>query len=222
MEKTFINKIDKIIKEKHLLNHSFYKAWNEGKLSNNTLKNYAAQYFQHVSSFPRYLSAIHSNCDNIKVRQILLENLVDEEKGPENHPELWMRFAEGMGNSRTKVNNTTAMREINELVNTFTKLSKDEQYHIGLAALYCYESMQPEISETKKDGLQKFYGINDEETLKFFTVHMHADKWHREVVRNLLIELSTSDENQKEIMAAVDSALLALNNFLSGMERDYC
>ena len=51
---------------------------------------------------------------------------------------------------------------------------------------------------------------------------MHADKWHREVVRNLLIELSTSDENQKEIMASVDSALLALNNFLSGMERDYC
>ena len=97
-----------------------------------------------------------------------LENLVDEEKGPENHPELWMRFAEGMGNSRAKVNNTTAMREINDLVNTFTKLSKDEQYHIGLAALYCYESMQPEISETKKDGLQKFYGINDEETLKQF------------------------------------------------------
>jgi pyrroloquinoline-quinone synthase len=114
------------------------------------------------------------------------------------------------------------MQEVNDLVKTFTKLSKDEQYHVGLAALYCYESMQPEIAETKKDGLQKFYGINDEETLKFFTVHMHADKWHREVVRNLLIELSTSDENQKEIMEAVDSALLALNNFLSGMERDYC
>jgi len=127
-----------------------------------------------------------------------------------------------MGNSRKKVNNTTAMQEVNDLVKTFTKLSKDEQYHVGLAALYCYESMQPEIAETKRDGLQKFYGINDEETLKFFTVHMHADKWHREVVRNLLIELSTSDENQKEIMEAVDSALLALNNFLSGMERDYC
>ncbi|GIS54803.1 hypothetical protein Ct9H90mP29_18450 [bacterium] len=77
------------------------------------------------------------------------------------------------------------MQEIEELVTTFYSLSKSEQYHVGLAALYCYESMQPEISETKKDGLQKFYGIEDEKTLKFFTVHMHADKWHREVVRNL-------------------------------------
>ena len=82
--------------------------------------------------------------------------------------------------------------------------------------------MQPEISETKKDGLQKFYGIKDEETLKFFTVHMHADIWHREVVRNLLIELSDSKDNQKEILEAVDSALLSLNNFLSGMERNFC
>ena len=51
---------------------------------------------------------------------------------------------------------------------------------------------------------------------------MHADKWHREVVKKLLIELSDSEENQKEILDAVESALLRLNNFLSGMERDYC
>jgi len=222
METTFINKIDKIIKEKHLLNHSFYKAWNEGKLSNNTLKNYAAQYFQHVSSFPRYLSAIHSNCDNIKVRQILLENLVDEEKGKDNHPELWMQFAKGMGNSRHEVKNTIPMEETEALVNTFNRLSRSEKYHIGLAALYCYESMQPEISETKKIGLKDMYGIKDENTLKFFTVHMHADKWHREVIRNLIKELSNTKEKQNEILTAVDAALNSLNNFLTGMEKTYC
>ena len=220
--KSFINQLDARIEKGHLLNHSFYQAWNAGELSHETIQEYAAQYFKHVSSFPRYLSAIHSNCDDIKTRQLLLENLVDEEKGPENHPELWMRFAEGMGNSRGTVQNKVAMKEIEDLVKTFNDLSRSEQYHIGLAALYCYESMQPEISETKKDGLQKFYGIKDEKTLKFFTVHMHADKYHREVVRNLLIELSESENNQKEILDAVDSALLSLNNFLSGMERNFC
>ena len=219
---SFIKQVDKQIEKKHLLNHSFYQAWNSGDLSKDTIKEYAAQYFQHVSSFPRYLSAIHSNCDDISTRQILLENLVDEEKGSENHPELWMRFAEGMGNSRDKVNNTDAMSETQDLVETFKKLSRSEQYHIGLAALYCYESMQPEISETKKEGLQKFYGIKDENTLKFFTVHMHADKWHREVVRKLLSDLANTKEKQKEILQAVESALSVLNNFLSGMERVYC
>ena len=218
---SFIEKVDSEIQKHHLLNHSFYKSWNEGALEKETIKEYAAQYFQHVSSFPRYLSAIHSNCDDIKVRQLLLENLVDEDKGDENHPELWMRFAEGMGNTREEVKNKITMRETRDLVETFMGLSKSEKYHIGLAALYCYESMQPEISETKKDGLQKFYNIEDENTLKFFTVHMHADKWHRAVVRKLIIELSDTKEKRTEILEAVKSSLGVLNNFLTGMEKTY-
>ena len=222
MEKNFIDKIDNLIEKHHLLNHSFYKAWNAGELPKETIREYAAQYFQHVSLFPRYLSAIHSNCDDIKTRQLLLENLNEEEQGKENHPELWMRFAEGMGNTRKNVNETVPIEETEELVKIFKKLSKSEKYHIGLAALYCYESMQPEISETKKDGLQKFYNINDEDTLKFFTVHMHADKWHRKVVRNIIKKVADSKSKQNEMTKSVESALKALNNFLTGMERVYC
>ena len=222
MEKNFIDKIDTLINKHHLLHHPFYKAWNAGELPKETIREYAAQYFQHVSLFPRYLSAIHSNCDDIKTRQLLLENLNEEEQGKENHPELWMRFAEGMGNTRKNVNKTVLIEETEELVRIFKKLSKSEKYHIGLAALYCYESMQPEISETKKDGLQKFYNINDEDTLKFFTVHMHADKWHRKVVRNIIKKVADSKSKQNEMTKSVESALKALNNFLTGMERVYC
>ena len=222
MENNFIDKIDDLIEEHHLLNHSFYKAWNAGDLPKETIREYAAQYFQHVSMFPRYLSSIHSNCEQIKIRQLLLENLNEEEKGKENHPELWMRFAEGMGNTRKNVNEINLIEETEELVKTFTKLSKSEKYHIGLAALYCYESMQPEISKTKKDGLQKFYGINDENTLKFFTVHMHADKLHRKVVRNIIKKVADSKSKKKDIINSVETALGALNNFLTGMERVYC
>ena len=222
MGKKFIDRIDNMIEEKHLLNHSFYKAWSAGELPKETIREYAAQYFQHVSLFPRYLSAIHSNCEDIKIRQLLLENLNEEEQGKENHPELWMRFAEGMGNTRKNVNETTPIKETEELVKTFKKLSKSEKHHIGLAALYCYESMQPEISETKKNGLQKFYNINDEDTLKFFTVHMHADKWHRKVVRNIIKKVANSKSKQNEITTSVEAALDSLNNFLTGMERVYC
>ena len=219
---SFIEKVDTKIQENHLLNHSFYQAWNSGVLKKATIREYAAQYFKHVSAFPRYLSSIHSNCEDIKTRQFLLENLNDEEKGDENHPELWMRFAEGMGNTRKNIINTKAIKETDILVKTFMNLSKSNQFYIGLAALYCYESMQPEISETKKEGLQNLYGINDENTLKFFTVHMHADKWHREVVRKLLVEVSNTEKKKEEILKAVDAALFSLNNFLTGIERIYC
>jgi len=218
----FETEIEKRIDQKHLLNHSFYKAWNAGELDVETIQEYAAQYFKHVSAFPRYLSAIHTNCEDISIRQEILDNLIDEEKGKENHPELWMRFGEGMGKNRELISQTIAIKETKELVDIFFKLTRDQRTHIGLAALYCYESMVPEIAENKINGLKQFYGINDENTLKFFTVHLHADKWHREVVKNLLSELCDNDMKQVEALEAIDEALNALNNFLTGMERVYC
>ena len=218
----FINEVEKRISKNHLLNHSFYKAWNAGELEVSTIQEYAAQYFKHVSAFPRYLSAIHTNCEEISIRQELLENLVDEERGDENHPELWLRFGEGMGRSRESMGQTKTMEETQELVDIFMRLTRDQRTHIGMAALYCYESMVPEIAENKIDGLKKFYGIDDQNTLKFFTVHLHADKWHRKVIRNLISELCDSSMKQEEALAAIDEALYALNNFLTGMEQAHC
>ena len=224
MNKTdFLNKVEKRIKKHHLLNHSFYRAWNAGELDRSVIQEYAAQYFKHVSAFPRYLSSIHSNCEDISVRQEILENLIDEERGKENHPELWMRFAEGMGKDRKSVQETAPIEETEALVNSFMKLSKDERYHMGFGALYCYESMVPEIAENKIDGLKKFYGVTDgEETLKFFEVHQHADKWHRQVVKKILGEICDSDVKKEEALNSIDQALDSLNNFLTGMERVYC
>ena len=46
--KSFINQLDARIEKGHLLNHSFYQAWNAGELSHETIQEYAAQYFKHV------------------------------------------------------------------------------------------------------------------------------------------------------------------------------
>ena len=219
---SFIEKVDAKIQEKHLLNHSFYKAWNAGTLKNETIREYAAQYFKHVSAFPRYLSSIHSNCDDIKTRQFLLENLNDEEKEMKIIRNFGCDLLKEWETKEKSIENSLSKRKTDELVETFMNFSKSDQYYIGLAALYCYESMQPEISETKKEGLKNLYGLKDENALKFFTVHMHADKWHRAVVRKLLIEAGKSKENRKPMLKAVESALSALNNFLNGMERVYC
>ncbi|WP_412707465.1 iron-containing redox enzyme family protein [Candidatus Rickettsia kedanie] len=66
-------------------------------------KIYAKEYYHHVTAFPRYISAIHSKCSDIQARQILLGNLIEEEQGEENHPELWKRFAEGLSCLRNQL-----------------------------------------------------------------------------------------------------------------------
>ena len=92
-----LDKIDNDIAAKHLLKHPFYLAWTRGELSREALSDYARQYYHHVAAFPTYLSAMHAKCDNQSTRKELLNNLIDEEAGSPNHPELWLNFAEGLG-----------------------------------------------------------------------------------------------------------------------------
>ena len=57
--------------EMSLLKHTFYQQWTAGTLSAERLRNYAIQYYRHVVAFPRYLSALHSRCDDVETRQVL-------------------------------------------------------------------------------------------------------------------------------------------------------
>lgn len=45
---TFKQQVDSIIQSRHLLQHPFYIAWTEGKLTREQLRHYAEQYFYNV------------------------------------------------------------------------------------------------------------------------------------------------------------------------------
>lgn len=212
-------KLHAALDQYHLLTHPFYQMWSEGKLSQETLRDYAGQYYHHVEAFPRYISTIHSKCKDLKDRQVLLDNLVDEEKGSENHPELWLRFAEGLGANRDEVKQAHLNEETRALVDGFFELC-NKSYASGLGALYAYERQVPDVAKSKIDGLEKFYGLKDERSTKFFTVHMTADEWHSQEVRDLIAAL---DEDQRqEAEAASISAAKLLWGFLDGMNVGNC
>ena len=99
----FSKELNQKLDKYHLLNHPFYKSWNEGKLTREIIKDYAEQYYQHVKAFPRYISATHSLCEDIEKRKILLENLNDEENKDADHPKLWKNFALAMGADVKKI-----------------------------------------------------------------------------------------------------------------------
>src|ERR1700694_4781828 len=93
----FLEALDELVLAKHLLKHPFYKLWSEGKLTRENLREYAVSYYPQVAAFPRYVSGVHSGCEDAALRQELLENLIEEERGDENHPALWRRFAAALG-----------------------------------------------------------------------------------------------------------------------------
>ena len=172
----YLDNIDNDIAEKHLLKHPFYLAWARGELSKEALTDYSQQYYHHVAAFPTYLSAVHANCDDQGTRKQLLNNLIDEEAGSPNHPELWKKFAGSLGVEEAELAQTEKQPETENLINTFRSVCKQRSTAEGLAALYAYESQIPSICESKIDGLKKHYGFTKPEHYEYFTVHIEADR----------------------------------------------
>lgn len=210
--------IDSKVSERAMLSHPFYQAWTEGRLPLDTLRAYARQYFHHVEAFPRAVSAVHSACPDREGRRMLAENLAEEEgieAGKQDHATLWLMFACGLGENEGAVRAQSLNPETQALIDTFRGLSR-RSYAAGLGALYAYESQFPGVASAKIEGLVDRYGIQDEETLRFFRVHESADLDHSAVCRALLDRLPEAEK--AEAIAAGEELAGALWNFLSGVE----
>ena len=210
----FSQELNKKLDQYHLLNHPFYKSWNEGKLTREIIKDYAEQYYQHVKAFPRYISATHSICEDIEKRKILLENLQDEENPNADHPKLWKNFALAMGADKDKIEDVKREWFTNDMIENFFHQAR-KSYAEGLASLYTYERQIPEIAETKIRGLKNFYGVTSKEGLEFFEAHKAADVIHRKECEKLLDALTEEEKSKAEKASMLTARYLW--NFLSGM-----
>lgn len=213
-----LDSIDAQVAARHLLTHPFYQSWTKGELSMDALQDYARQYYHHVAAFPTYLSAVHSNAEDQETRKEILRNLVDEEAGDPNHPELWLRFAEAVGVSRDDVRSVELWPETRNLIDTFRDVCRNGSTEQGLAALYAYESQIPAVAESKIDGLTRHYGIEDPNGLAYFRVHIEADREHAAKERGIL-ESSLDSRNARSAEASVDRVLHSLWQMLSGVCR---
>jgi pyrroloquinoline-quinone synthase len=215
----FLNKLDRKIEGKALLDHPYYQAWKAGELTLDSLRVYAAQYYFFEAEFPRFLSAIHANCPDRDVRQNILDNLWDEEHGPENHRKLWLDFCAPLGLDERSVEESDVFLSTQTLLDTYSVIANQGSFQEGLAAMYAYEAQVPKVALEKIRGLRENYGINDERSLKFFEIHSTLDEEHSEREAR---DLARSTESFQEPM--VESALVAALDawwaFLDGVEAE--
>jgi pyrroloquinoline-quinone synthase len=212
-----LDRLDAMIDRRRLLTHSFYTKWVAGTLPREAIQDYARQYYAFESEFPRFLSAIHTAIAGADVRRIVLDNLWDEEHGEENHAELWLRFAEGMGVDRRDVAGAGRTAATEHLVETYRRASASSPV-AGLAAMHAYERQVPDVARAKIDGLRDHYGVTDERTTRFWTVHEKLDVEHSGAERELLTEMGRDDP--EAAVSATDEALEAWWGFLDSVDPD--
>jgi pyrroloquinoline-quinone synthase len=209
-----LDNLDALIGRRSILEHPFYRAWTAGRLTAGQLATYAAAYYPHVAAFPDYLRAAIAGTRSAAVRDELGDNLREELGEPAPHPELWKRFAAAAGAPEGSLAETTPRTAAT--VATFRRLCAGGDAP-ALAALYAYESQQPEVACRKAEGLRQHYGIVDPEALAYFTVHAEADVRHRQGERRALESCLAAGAAPETLLAAAGDALDAYWGLLDGV-----
>jgi len=217
LSKHLMERIDEIIEIKSLLKHPFYQAWTMGTLPLSSLERYAEQYFHFEAAYPTFLSGLHHRCADPSIRQMILDNLWDEEHGDENHIELWLRFCDRLGLDRSSMLNGKMVAATANLINSYRDMTSSGSIASGAAALYAFESQVPAVAKEKIDGLGRFYGIEDERSVSFFRVHQILDEAHSSTEREMVGSLAKKEDAYEEVVETVDRAVTILWEFLDGV-----
>jgi pyrroloquinoline-quinone synthase len=185
-------RLDEARERWNLLNHPFYRRWNCGELKHEDLAYYAGQYRHAVVA----LAETAAKAD--------AEHATEEAE----HVSLWDDFADAMGATPTEPSAETA-----ECVSAW--LAPEDP--IGaLAVLYAIEAGQPDVSQTKLEGLADHYGVaRHEPGAAYFVLHVELDHEHAASSRALL-EAHSGDDDR--IVELVENALRGNWILLDGVE----
>ena len=204
--------LDERVTRWHLLKHPFYQDWQAGRLDRSALQLYAAQYYRHVEAFPRHLRRLAARAEG-GLRDVIQENLAEEEDPRRSHPQLWRDFAVAVGIAAA-LDRSAALPGTQALVDTYQRICAEHPLVEAVGALYAYEAQVPEIATQKIEGLRRFYGVADPSGLAYFAVHKEADVRHRGAWRDWLERnangstagvLRTADEALRALWGALDA-----------------
>ena len=207
-----IKRIDEMIEERSLLKHPFYEMWSDGKLSIDSLAGYSKEYFQLVKAVPSFMTPIIE-----KSPEKVVGELIENQREEADHIRPWIKFANELGISEEELTiyeglekTRTAVSDLSSLMNSFEG---------GACAMYAFEKEIPKISQTKLDGLAKFYGISNDESTEYFQLHTEADVRHAASWRNIL---ETAATNTQELIQIADQSISAQNLLLDSCYETYC
>ncbi len=186
----------------NVLNHPFYRRWSAGELSREELARYSGQYRHAVGA----IATMSAQAAEAAPERPELARHADEEA---SHVELWDRFATAIGGDP----HSPANAETAECVEAWTA---DDGLVATMTRLYAIESGQPEISRTKREGLARFYGIEDADATAYFGLHERRDIEHAAEARELVEELCEPGDEDR-IVAAAESAFRANWRLLDGV-----
>ena len=194
----------------------------EGRVPRAALGPFVVQFFLQVREFPRAVSALHSSCPDTVQRIELAESLYEEETGRisgcnVSHPELFVRFGEGVGVARDAMIGGRTLPTTKALVDWFERSTKERPFIEGAAATnLAAEGQVPGAFGPFARALERHYGCTPAQ-VAFWDVHEQADREHSAIGDHVVVRMATTAELQADVRRAVTHSLELWWRFFDGI-----
>jgi pyrroloquinoline-quinone synthase len=129
---------------------------------------------------------------------MILDQLVEEAGDPKGkepgHPDLWLRFCEGLGVPRAEVQGAPLLPNTMVAIDDFLYTNRVQPFYVSAAG----SSEPPNVPLCARllPAFQKHYHVDDDH-LQYYQLHVTADVEHSEWIGQIVAHFAASPEVRK-------------------------
>ncbi len=184
--------------------HPFFGRIECGELPRPVLREWVKQFYPWLASVPIAMAERFANCSwepkNDRYRRMILDQLLEEAGDPKGkapgHPELWLRFCEGLGVSREEVQSATLLPNTMVAIDDFLYTNRVNSFYVSAAG--SSEPPNVELCARLLPAFRKHYGV-DEAHLEYYTLHVVADVEHSEWIGQIVAGFANTPEVRRQM-----------------------
>ncbi len=185
--------------------HPFFRDLEAGKVPLPVVRHWATQFYPWLACVPLAMAKRFSNCSweapFDPYRRLILDQLEEEAGKPDgstiSHPELFLRFCEGLGLDRQQVMLSPPLPSTQLAMDNFLYINGTEPFYISAAG--SSEPPNVELCERLLPAMRKHYHVPDEK-LEYYRLHVEADTEHTKYVNKMVRDFAGRSEEVRHRM----------------------